>query len=356
MQRVPLGSAGSASSRAASVVGDDSSEAGGSKRKTLEEREAEYALARERIYGREGDLVPGSSEAIVDLDDMRPRSTPKEAEDDDFVPRGALPLQPVYASLYRSTAEAPGPPPQPPAPANYHSDPTFAFQPANIPYGYSYAGNGYPRQGVNGYHQQSNYSPPQPYMDGSAAPFVPHNAYGGNQWQQGPNSRNSMPIQQHQLHQPQQHQQWYNLHPQPNQPMPMIPQGVQAYAPQYPQQFLQQPSPMYAPLVQPIPMRPGPQPHPHSSTSSSISSRSYQDYSRPHSRGSTTSTRSAASSVRLGAMYPANHASHAGPGPGYRQRGMQGQGVNGMTTFGGVTQARSNRAHSPVSPCRLDLH
>lgn len=344
MQRVPLGSAGSASSRAASVAGDDASDAGGSKRKTLEEREAEYALARERIYGRDGQSAAGSTEAIVDVDETRTKSTRQEVDDDDFVPRSAIALQPVYPSLYRPKAETPGPPPQIPVQPNYQPDPSFAYQPAPMPYGFAYGNNGYPQQPSNGYHQQPNYPPAQPYMDGSAPPFIPHNAYGGNQWQPGSANRGQMPVQQQH-----QQQQWYNMPLQTNQPMPMIPQGVQAYPPQYPQQYPQQPPQMYASLVQPTPVRPGPQPHPHSSNSSSISSRSYQDYSRPHSRGSTTSTRSAASSVRLGAMYPANHASHAGPGPGYRQRGMKGQGVNGMTTYS-LNQTRTTREHSPVSP------
>lgn len=129
----------------------------------------------------------------------------------------------------------------------------------------------------------------------------------------------------------------FHTQPQP-QPQPQ-PQRLGSYPP---------------PLQHPQPQRPPPQSH--SSASSSISSRSYQDYSRPHSRGSTTSTRSATSSVRIGAMYPAHthvhaHAhghSHAQQHQQYRQKGIKGQ-VNGLTTLGISQDRRAARGHSPVS-------
>jgi len=333
MQRVPLGSAGSASSRGGSVAGDESSEAGGSKRKTMEEREAEYALARERIYGSQAE-AQSSEMAGTETDESRARVSRQSEDEDDFVPRRSNGQpQPVYASLYHPKPEPVQPPP-PPQPA-YQPDSMFAYQQNPSTYGYPYV-NGYTQQAL----QQQPYPPRQGYMDGSAPPFIPHNGYNGSQWPQMPQPPGPVPGPS---------QGWYNPTMAPNQPMPMIPQGVPAYPQQYPYQQQHQPHPQqqaFAPLVQPTPMRPGPQPHPLSSTSSSISSRSYQDYSRPHSRGSTTSTRSATSSVRLGAMYPAGNAGPAGPG--YRQKGMKGQGVTSMTSLG-LGEKRSTRGHSPVS-------
>ena len=299
----------------------------------MEEREAEYALARERIYGSQAEAE--SSEVVsTETDDLRARASRQAEDEDDFVPRRSNGQpQPVYASLYHPKPELVQPPP-PPQPA-YQPDAVFAYQQNPSPYGYPY-NNGYAPQTP----QQHLYPPRQGYMDGSAPPFIPQTGFGGNQWQM-----------------PQPHgpvlgpsQGWYNPTMGQNQPMPMIPQGIPAYPQQYPyqQQHHQLPQQqVFAPLVQPTPMRPGPQPHPLSSTSSSISSRSYQDYSRPHSRGSTTSTRSATSSVRLGAMYPAGNAGPAGPG--YRQKGMKGLGVNSMTTLG-LGEKRSTRGLSPVSP------
>ena len=321
MQRVPVGSAGSASSRAGSVGGDDN-EAGGSKRKTLEQREADYALARERIYGNEG---ANATLSEADGDNRgRTRQRGAESDDDDFVPRQTYGhVQPVYASLYHPKAELPE--------QSYENpDPSFAYQ--SQQYAYQQA-PGYAAPMSSGYNQ-AVYPPRQgSYVDGSVPSFVPLPVYAPG-WVQG---EGQIP-----LSHPVQPTWQYAMPPGPNQPMPMIPQGVQPYPQQYyAQQHAHRP---YDGLVQPTPVRPGPIPHHHSSTSSSISSRSYQDYSRPHSRGSTTSTRSAASSVRIGAMYPANSQGM----PGYRQRGMKSQTLNSMTSLNSG-EKRSTRGHSPVS-------
>lgn len=127
--------------------------------------------------------------------------------------------------------------------------------------------------------------------------------------------------------------------------MPMIPQGVPAYHQPYayppPNQVVQQNN--FPQLAHPAPQRPPI--HPHSSASSSISSMSYQDWSRPHSRGSTTSTRSATSSIRLGQRY------QVGPSqPGFgRQKPPKTQGINGLTSLGLGESRRSTRGHSPSS-------
>ena len=389
MQRAPLGSNGTHSSSAAgSLAGDELSESGVSKRKTLEEREAEYALARERIYGGASTDTGEEPDRFGD-EDVPNRATRQEEGEIYPVPRNAYgpngsAIQPVYPSLYRPTAEVSQPmqPPQPSQPPpslqsrqqpqqpqqqqtpqqpsqQYPTpDSIFVFQTPTIPYGqygqmpmttYGPVGNGYPSQGVGG---QTPYAMQQiPYVNGSSTYMVQQSQNGyGQSWPQTPNMGvNGQPNGNMMSGMPQVgNTGWsYNGIPMvgPNQPMPMIPQGVQVYPQQqyrHPSQTLQQPN-MYTTLAQPTPMRPGPIPHPHSSNSSSISSRSYQDYSRPHSRGSTTSTRSAASSVRLGVLYPAGEP----PAPRYRQKGMKGQGFNGMTALS-PGEKKSTRGHSPV--------
>lgn len=362
MQRVPVGSAGSASSRAGSVVGDEN-EAGGSKRKTLEQREADYALARERIYGNDGNATASAAPSEVgDADTARPRNARQrdaEDSDDDFVPRQPYGhIQPVYPSLYHPKGTSSEPTQEP-------NDQVYGYQPGSQ---YSYANQPVqmPAYGGgpmgNGYGGQQQVFPPRQggYMDGSAPPFVPQNVFGAPPWPPQGMPNGPMP----QMGAPGA----WSYGPAPGHPsMPIIPQGVQsypqqayAYPPQYanpPPQHAHQQRPFNGNLVQPTPLRPGPLPHPHSSNSSSISSRSYQDYSRPHSRGSTTSTRSAASSVRIGVMYPAGN--NAMP-HGYRQRGMKGQPYNNHSgsssnnnnnnppnTASG--EKRSTRGHSPVS-------
>ena len=348
MQRVPLGSSSGASSRQGSSVGDDGSEAGTSKRKTLEEREAEYALAKERIYGSSSSSAAPSEPGVADEEELRGRSVQQRAHHDDEIdpvprhPYGANGL-PAYPSLYHpgSDGQVPG---QMPSQAYQTPDSMFAFGP-NAGHGYGVGGMGY-----------SVYPPAGGYGNGHS-PFIQHTGF-GPQWQP-----QMMPGQNMGMGGP--HDWGYNGGPMPgapggpNQPMPMIPQGSM---PAYPHGYgfgYQQQQMGYAPvpLVQPTPTRPGPYPvpQPHSSNSSSISSRSYQDYSRPHSRGSTTSTRSAASSVRLGVMYPVGQPSG---GHGYRQKGIKGQNYNNMPGPGagtgpgislGVSDKRSARGHSPSS-------
>jgi hypothetical protein len=382
------------SSRAASVMGDDVALDGPSRAKTFEEREAAYALARERIYGTanpDGDatqqVVSGGDEEI------RGRARRQQEDEVDPVPRhsyGVPSLQasmyePVYPSLYNPPATEG--PPHPPIPSQYGQQ--------SLGYGYGNSGMAYPSypqmggvtmQTVGGFpgappmssgyganpqstsHAQMYGAMPQPYVDGPPGGMAymqqQTNGYGAHGWQQVPSNglmtptMMSMQGQMQQQMPPQQVMGGAQGWPpnagmsqmMPPQPMPMIPQGMPAYPTAYgysqPPRQLQ--NNLYPNLVQPTPVRP--QPQHHSSASSSISSRSYQDYSRPHSRGSTTSTRSAASSVRLGVMYPAGQ----NQGAGYRQKGMKTQGlngVNGMTGLG-IGQERRGRAHSPVGPTR----
>ncbi|WWD17234.1 hypothetical protein CI109_101672 [Kwoniella shandongensis] len=366
---------------------DGSADGRASKWKTLEEREAAYAAAREKIYGKQAETEEQSVDSITSEGVERTSRAAAALEDDiDPVPRrryqnGAAPqFEVVYPSLYHPPkAEPHVPPPIPqdqqyptsgPVSYGYQSN-AMAYQP------YSQVDmNGYPVMGqlANGGYaapqqpQQPVYgSMQQPYMDGGQGYMPPQqyqqNGYAPQGWQQPGRPNGTYPIQtmpQNQNQQynmigaqqngmapgPGQSQGWqYQQMMSTNQPMPMIPQGAPyppyGYPQQQPPPHPQQRQGMYPSLVQPTPMRP--QPQPHSSASSSISSRSYQDGSRPHSRGSTTSTRSAASSVRLGAMYPASQ------GPGYRQKGMKGQGMNGLTSLGLGETKRSTRGHSPSS-------
>ena len=381
-------------SRTSSVAPDDAGSEGSSSRlRTLEEREAAYNKARQRIYG----ATDGSEEALETT--VAPVATirgprPVQADSDDFETAPRPPpivvasepaFQPVYPSLY-------DPPKPTPAngvagPSGQTYDPSSSYQHDTMRQHYApqpqaqmqmppYMGNYQPQPGYQpeyAHGQQQQYGMP-PYMSQGNPYGVPQHAGNGfpNQW------GHPHPRQQQHHHQQQQQQQQQQQHPSygrqqmppnqslpqgwmqpnhgqgssqgqgpmpmPNQPMPMIPQGMQ-----YPGAYGHPPQQqVYPPLMQPTPTRPAV--HPHSSASSSISSRSYQSYhdgSRPHSRGSTTSNMSATSSVRFGAMYPANQ------GGGYRQKGIKGQGMNGMNAlpgFGTSSEKRSTRAHSPVSP------
>lgn len=380
-------------SRTNSIAPDDAgSEASSSRLRTLEEREAAYIKARQRIYGG----TDGSDEAL-ETTTTAPIATirgsrPVQNDSDDFETAPRQPpivvaseptFQPVYPSLYdppksTSTNGVAGPSGQPYDPSNSYQHDTMrqhytpqAQAQMHMP---PYLGNYQPQPGYQpeyAHGQQQQYGMPS-YMNQGNPYGVPQHVNTGfpNQWGH-PHPRQ----QQHHHHQQQQQQQqqqtsygrqqmppnqslpqgWMQPDhgqgssqgqgpmPMPNQPMPMIPQGMQ-----YPGAYGHPPQQqVYPPLMQPTPTRPAV--HPHSSASSSISSRSYQSYhdgSRPHSRGSTTSNMSATSSVRFGAMYPANQ------GGGYRQKGIKGQGMNGMNAlpgFGTSSEKRSTRAHSPVS-------
>ncbi|OCF74551.1 hypothetical protein I204_04928 [Kwoniella mangroviensis CBS 8886] len=393
MQRAPTRT-GEASGSSSPAEGSSSSS--GTKWKTLEEREAAYAAAREKIYGKslEADSNEITSEAIGTVQNEEP-PTAQEDEEIDLVPRQLYQqFDVVYPSLYHPPKAEPAA--APPINSNTTAN-QYQSQSTNI-YGYQSSYTSYPQQiDANGYpmmpqayssaqtippqQPQQNYGMmPQTYMDTSQNGYMmpQQNGYPVPVgWQQVPPQQNTAypnpmipvpqpygmgPQQQNGMNVPQgwqytqaQIMQTPQQQQQQQQNMPMISQGVPyptsyGYSPQTAQP--QPPIPQYRqesypPLVQPTPMRPPMQPH--SSASSSISSRSYQDGSRPHSRGSTTSTRSAASSVRLGAMYPASQ------GPGYRQRGLKGQGMNGLTSLGlgngnasGMEHKR-NRGQSPVS-------
>lgn len=359
-------------------VDDATQEAGSSKHKTLEEKQAEYALARQRIYGDQDGSVVGSLDERGEGDEaeIRGRTARRYHDEPDPVPRhpfgdpvAVVPaFQPVYPSLYHPPKpEQQHPLVVPPVdqyggsnfafPPNGIQHPAYSMQPMPVTNGYldqmpaGYAGNFQPGRAMYPTHQ--------PYGDHNMPPnsaYIsqpPPSAYANQQWQHGisGNENVSSAPQYHpnflpsQVSMPPMATNGYGWgYPSgmsqmmgSGQPMPMIPQGMQPYQPPYlypPHQG------MYPSLVQPTPMRPNP--YPHSSSASSISSRSYHDGSRPHSRGSTTSTRSAASSVRLGAMFP------AGEPANYRQKPLKGQGFNGMTGIG-MGERRHTRGHSPVS-------
>jgi hypothetical protein len=338
-------------SRGVSANGE--AEEGAAKKKTLEEREADYALAKERIYGKAENQRTPVVQGDEDGRGRTARARAGEATDLNTYDGNAA-LYPVYPSLYH--------PPKPDALSNISqqiqytsTDPNFAFQMNGMQYSPYTQGSGYVngtgqypiQQGVPFVTPQNGqaYGMQQPYVDGNGNQmYMPQNGYpGGQQWhQQGYPGMipvpGQMPMPQMGMNGSNTPNGWYpGQIPMMGGPMPMIPQGVQAF----PTQYAYPPQMSQNHLVQPTPLRPQTLHH-HSSASSSISSRSYQDGSRPHSRGSTTSTRSATSSVRLGAMYP------GGGGPNYRQKGMKGQGLNGMTSLGWGDRGQ-RRAHSPVS-------
>ncbi|WVQ72473.1 hypothetical protein IAR50_002026 [Cryptococcus sp. DSM 104548] len=374
MQRTP------ASSQQASAEGSSSSslsDAAGSKLKTMEEREAAYAVAREKIYGKAGDAEESSAPQVDEKEVSANRAAAALEDDIDPVPRRRYPVsnapyEVVYASLYHPASDNHTPSPAPSLSDQYGQqqkvDLMYGYQQANmgyIPYpqmdmnghpaGSSYQQGAQAAQGYGGYPEGQYPAPQQPYM---VPAWQPPAGY--------PQNVNEQQQQQYGMGQGQGGQ-WYQSTM--NQPMPAIQQGIPYAGPAYGySQPPQQPQPYpnqqqrpamppqgqspYSHLVQPTPQRP--HPHPHSSASSSISSRSYQsqsyaESSRPHSRGSNTSTRSAASSVRLGAMYPAGQAPGGGMGGGYRQKGMKQQGgLNGMTSLG-LNETKRGRGHSPSS-------
>lgn len=383
-------------SRASSIgLEDAGSETSSSKVRTLEEREAAYNKARQRIYGATNGSDGALDTTTAPTATIRgPRPVQDVSDDYETAPRQPTVVseptfQPVFPSLYdppKTTTNGVA------GPSSQSYDPPTSYQHDNMRQHYppqSQVQMQIPSYMPN-YQQQSGYQPeyahgPQqqygmpPYMAQGNPYGMPQHANNGypNQW--GQSQQHPHQQQQHHHHHQQQqpaygrqHQQmppnqamphgWMQPNhgqgssqgqgpmPMPNQPMPMIPQGMQ-----YPGAYGHPPQQqVYPPLMQPTPTRPAV--HPHSSASSSISSRSYQSYhdgSRPHSRGSTTSNMSATSSVRFGAMYPANQ------GGGYRQKGIKGQGMNGMNAlpgFGTSSEKRSTRAHSPVSPYSLPFH
>lgn len=330
--------------------------------KTLEEREAAYAAAREKIYGKGGDVERSAS--ISKTEGEPPSRAAAALEDDiDPVPRRRYPaggqFEVVYPSLYHPPKGSHTPSPAPGMADQYQQN-LYGYQ-QTMGYAYQMDMNSYPLAGQmpgGGYthpppqqaQPQQGY-PMQSYIDNQYNMSQQQQTYPVPGWQQpqgGGAYPQMTPNQQYSSMQAAQQNGQWQYQQMVNQPMPMIPQGMPypagpafGYPSSQPLQPQQRLAAMYPSLVQPSPQRPGPQPH--SSASSSISSQSYQDGSRPHSRGSTTSTRSAASSVRLGAMYPAAQ----GPGPGYRQKGMKPQGLNGMTSLG--AEGKRTRGHSPVS-------
>ncbi|KAE8537933.1 hypothetical protein D1P53_005995 [Cryptococcus gattii VGV] len=360
MQRTPaLGERPDSAS--SSDMQSNTADARASRWKTLEEREAAYAAAREKIYGKSGDVEESAS---VSKTEGEPPSRAAAALEDDIdpVPRRRYPaggqFEVVYPSLYHPPKGSHTPSPAPGMADQYQQN-LYGYQ-QTMGYAYQMDMNSYPLAGQmpgGGYtHPPPQQAQPQQgyamqsYMDNQYNMSQQQQTYPIPGWQQpqgGGAYPQMTPNQQYSLMQAaQQNGQQWQYQQMVNQPMPMIPQGMPypagpafGYPSSQPLQPQQRPAAMYPSLVQPSPQRPGPQPH--SSASSSISSQSYQDGSRPHSRGSTTSTRSAASSVRLGAMYPAAQ----GPGPGYRQKGMKPQGLNGMTSLG--PEGKRTRGHSP---------
>ena len=291
--------------------------------RTLEEKEAAYAQARERIYGKSD--VDGAASLTIDQAVGR-------AEDEDFdpVPRNpygissqGLLYEPNLPGQMYSSGHL-GEPPDP----HMANNPLFGYAPNGMPYGYPPV---IPEMGTYT-SPAANYVNPQLAYPGFPVGQAPYPGVWiqAEPWQQAqmmpiplPNQQVSMP-------------QWIYGAPPPMQQAPMMPPPGTAYVGYAPYPY--HPA-IYPPIMQPVPTRPQP---PRSSASSSMSSRSYQDFSRPHSRGSTTSTRSAASSVRVGKMYPAN------PGP-YRQNTMKAPSLGGMTTLTEMDRRRSGRGHSPVS-------
>ncbi|WVO22062.1 uncharacterized protein IAS62_003386 [Cryptococcus decagattii] len=328
MQRTPVPGE-RPDSASSSDMQSNAADARANRWKTLEEREAAYAAAREKIYGKGGD-VEGS--ASISKTEGEPPSRAAAALEDDIdpVPRRRYPagghFEVVYPSLYHPPKGSHTPSPAPGMADQYQQN-LYGYQ-QTMGYAYQMDMDSYPLAGQmpgGGYthpppqqaQPQRGY-PMQSYIDNQYNMSQQQQTYPVPGWQQ-PQRDASGPAE------------WAMAVP-ANGP-------AFGYPSSQPLQPQQRPAAMYPSLVQPSPQRPGPQPH--SSASSSISSQSYQDGSRPHSRGSTTSTRSAASSVRLGAMYPAAQ----GPGPGYRQKGMKPQGLNGMTSLG--PEGKRTRGHSP---------
>ncbi|EIW70369.1 hypothetical protein TREMEDRAFT_73438 [Tremella mesenterica DSM 1558] len=359
---------------------ESSAQAQAMKKKTLEERELAYALARQRIYGSGSDpSKTGISNANGGGNEIN--GSVKQGMDDEFdpVPRHlyagepSSPYnasgEPVYASIFHPVKSESQPVPQRQAPQQAYAG--YMYHPNQHPTQFVYCP---PRTiGPQGYPDESGYPTPQmapmgpipygpsaQYSEGSSTYIGPSTQpqYAPSDWPTQPPSQyhNHAPphpmIPEHMAMPP---PGWVYLGPQPPNAvgipprMPMIPQGMPAYPQPFPyppsQSYNSRTLPVARPsmtngggLAQPVPHRPGI--FPHSSSASSISSVSYQSYpdgSRPHSRGSTTSTRSATSSIRFGQRYPMN---------GLRQGGKSG--INGMTSLV-HSDRRSTRGHSPSS-------
>lgn len=325
------------------MSGDDGTESSGHRGKTLEERTLAYALARKRIIG-DDDLRDDDSASAVSAphssSQPRSRQASRYGDDDDEVDpvprRYPSEYDFVYPSLYH--------------PAN--SGPT-------APGGQQFAYGGMQGGSYQGYPQAMGYDNQQGFMGYPNAQQYAQMGAGYPQWPQSmgqgvPQQQAMAPGMTPMPVMP--NQGWYPPEmgmAQPASMMPMIPQGM-PYTPNF--GYQQQQHQLHPTLVQPTPIRPGLDPL--SSTSSSISSRSYQDvHSRPHSRGSTTSTRSAASSVRLGTMYPAGQQA----GYGFRQKAVKSQGSfsaarppppeprrNGRQSPASTASSRSSRRASSI--------
>lgn len=329
-------------SRGTSISGDDGTESSGPRGKSLQERAEAYALARKRIIGDDDLRDDDSLSAGASAGNSRSRQTSRFGDDDDDE-MDAVPRRPygpdfefVYPSLYHPVPEAQQQPPSAP------SSVTSPLPQSSSGYGYQqtpppFQSGGYVPATVNqqplGYDGRQYNMPPYAIQSYGQMPM---NAYGQTPWPQQGGMGPGMMMGQQVPAMPM-GQGWYppemSMAPSGPSMMPMIPQGM-PYAPSMGYQ-----GPM---LAQPTPIRADPL----SSTSSSISSRSYQDvHSRPHSRGSTTSTRSAASSVRLGAIYPTTQQ----PGYGYRQKAVKAQST--YSTLKGVNlhESKRNGRQSPAS-------
>lgn len=369
-------------SRSTSVSGDGLEGTAERKTMTIEEREREYAKVRMRIFqsgdgearddvssnsgsikGKEKDL--GEGELAPERGRQQRAELRGESEDEeDPISRHAYTAkgweEPIFASVYYQTA--------PPAPASVASSSSASVPPSSVhghsipptpAYGRANYGpmppGPYGQFGIEGPGPQYGLQTPtqQPYQ---LPRTHPHHAYppGGRQqaWEAG----GPLAMHYHSQHQ----QQGYYSEQQPQEGWG--PQGY--YLPQQ-ESYGYGPPPIpnyqgYPPngyaspgvLTSPIPMRPSNYHHYSTASSSSISSRSV-DGSRPHSRGSTTSSRSGG--ARMGAIYPAG-----APGPGQRQRAMsKGMGLEYRRWSGGAqggmsperNGTRSGRGQSPVSGC-----
>jgi hypothetical protein len=104
MQRRPNSS--TATANGAIANGSGNGEGGPTSRKTLEQREAEYAQARERIFQKQGEESAAASDN-VERERGREPSRARRGEEDDLGPTASRfpvqrPFEPVYASLYHS--------------------------------------------------------------------------------------------------------------------------------------------------------------------------------------------------------------------------------------------------------------
>ncbi|BEJ13028.1 hypothetical protein CspHIS471_0302020 [Cutaneotrichosporon sp. HIS471] len=335
-------------SRATSVSADDGTESSGARR-TFEERELAYAAAKKRIYGPDN-----ADDDSISASASQPRSRQASRhgdEDDDLDgPRRTLPFEReiVYGSLSHAAPET-------------LAAPHMGQGPQGGPPSFNHYDDGYPgmQQPFLGY-PNARMMPADPnrliYPNQQFPGQMPMGGYGSS-WPPPPMSGQMVgPSQMQQVMgmMPMGSQGWYPPDmggPSPQGPNMMsmmpIPQGMpMPYQPSMygGQQQFQQGRTYNPTLAHPTPMRPGLDPL--SSTASSISSRSYQDvHSRPHSRGSTTSTRSAASSVRLGGMYPSGQQPY-----GYRQKAVKPSQGSFSSSIGRPTfdMKRSGR-QSPAS-------